>query len=92
MKSNDRNVILKIGISFLIIFLLYFGLGSLNIPLQFEFKKIDTTYFYKVENQDAIISIEEVKLISDSVDLIKEDSLIIKTKEVKPQVNCFQRL
>ena len=86
MKSNDKNVLLKIGISFLLIFILFFYIGSIKSPLQFELKKSDTSSFYKLEIKDTIQKVVKSDLISDTTEK-KSDTLRLKIPTEKLQEN-----
>lgn len=84
MKSNDKNVLLKIGISFLLIFILFFFLGSIKTPLQFELKKSDTSSFYKSEIRDSIQKVVKPDLTSDTTEK-NNDTLRLKIPTEKLQ-------
>lgn len=86
MKSNDKNFLLKIGISFLLIFILFFFLGSIKTPLQFELKKSDTSSFYKSEIRDSIQKVVKPDLTSDTTEK-NNDTLRLKIPTEKLQEN-----
>lgn len=88
MKSNDKNFLLKIGISFLLIFILFFFLGSIKTPLQFELKKSDTSSFYKSEIKDTIQKAVKSDLISDTTEEESKGTLTLKIPSKNLQVNA----
>lgn len=93
MKPTDKNGLLKIGISFLLIFILFFYLGSLKIPLQIELKKTDTSSFYKSKTQIKPRKVKKSALTSDTLEEKITDTLALKipskilqeTAAAKPQ-------
>jgi hypothetical protein len=96
MDSNARKIILKTGVSFLLVFILFFSLGSVKLPLHFELKKSNTNAFFKTEKQKKNKKIKNSKFsrkaiqTSDIDSIVKKKQLVYnKTKSINNQVEII---
>lgn len=87
--ENSIRVLRIVGISFLCIFVLFFALGSLDLPLAFEVKKTDVADLYEkspatkrkpVKKQEA--TTPQTKPASDS-SIVKDTNTLKKTRRAQ---------
>lgn len=86
MKFNDKNILLKIGISFLLVFIFFFYLGSIKQSLQFELKKSDVSTLYKAKKKGEEKTSRPLKFTIDTLENKGADTLETKSSLVKDKL------